>query len=145
MRHAVIIDDLRTPIGRASAENGYYRDVRADDLSAHCMRSLVARSGIDPHLVEDVTRVGVVPVEADAPRQLHNEPEILSCVTRRLDSLAPELHHAIGVGDGAHFFRPCGCGQHDICEVCRFGQKDILNDEVIERRHRLARVIDIGI
>lgn len=54
MRHAVIIDALRTPIGRASAENGYYRDVRADDLSAHCMRSLVARSGIDPHLVEDV-------------------------------------------------------------------------------------------
>jgi acetyl-CoA acyltransferase len=54
MRHAVIIDALRTPIGRASADAGLYRDVRADELSAHCMRALVARSGIDPHLIEDV-------------------------------------------------------------------------------------------
>jgi len=54
MRHAVIIDALRTPIGRAHTENGYYRDVRAEDLSAHCIKSLVERSGIDPHLIEDV-------------------------------------------------------------------------------------------
>lgn len=54
MRHAVIIDALRTPVGKASAESGYYRDVRAEDLSAHCIKSLVERSGVDPHLVEDV-------------------------------------------------------------------------------------------
>lgn len=54
MRHAVIIDAIRSPIGKASAENGYYRDVRADELSAHVMRSLVARTKIDPHLIEDV-------------------------------------------------------------------------------------------
>lgn len=54
MRHAVIIDALRTPVGKASSETGYYRSVRADDLSAHCMKALVERSGIDPHLIEDV-------------------------------------------------------------------------------------------
>lgn len=54
MRPAVIIDAVRTPIGKASSEAGYYRDVRADDLSAHCMQSLLKRTGIDPHLVEDV-------------------------------------------------------------------------------------------
>ncbi len=54
MRHAVVIDAVRTPVGRASAEKGYYRDVRADDLSAHVIRALMARSGIDPKLVEDV-------------------------------------------------------------------------------------------
>jgi acetyl-CoA acyltransferase len=54
MRHAVIIDALRTPIGRAHSETGYYRSVRADDLSAHCMKTLVERTGIDPHLIEDV-------------------------------------------------------------------------------------------
>src|SRR5262245_35291455 len=54
MRQAVVIDAVRTPIGKASAETGYYRDVRADDLSAHCMRAVVARSRIDPRLVEDV-------------------------------------------------------------------------------------------
>ncbi len=54
MRHAVIIDALRTPIGKASSESGYYRSVRADDLSAHCIKTLVERTGIDPHLIEDV-------------------------------------------------------------------------------------------
>lgn len=54
MRSAVIIDAVRTPIGKASAETGIYRDVRAEDLSAHCIQSLLKRTGIDPHLVEDV-------------------------------------------------------------------------------------------
>jgi acetyl-CoA acyltransferase len=54
MRRTVIIDALRTPIGKASAETGYYRDVRADDLSAACIKALVERSKIDPRLIEDV-------------------------------------------------------------------------------------------
>jgi acetyl-CoA acyltransferase len=54
MRQAVIVDAIRTPIGKASSESGYYRSVRADDLSAQCIQALVARTGIDPHLVEDV-------------------------------------------------------------------------------------------
>src|SRR6478609_605366 len=54
MKNAVVIDALRTPVGRASAENGYYRDVRSEELSAHAIRALVERTGIDPHLVEDV-------------------------------------------------------------------------------------------
>jgi acetyl-CoA acyltransferase len=54
MRHAVIIDAVRTPVGRASAEKGYFRDVRSEDLSAHVIRALVERTGIDPRLVEDV-------------------------------------------------------------------------------------------
>ena len=54
MRQAVIVDALRTPIGKASSDTGYFRSVRADDLSAQCMRALVERTRIDPHLIEDV-------------------------------------------------------------------------------------------
>ena len=54
MSHAVIINALRTPVGRASPQNGYFRDTRADDLSAFVIRSLVERTGIDPKLIEDV-------------------------------------------------------------------------------------------
>lgn len=54
MRQAVIVDAIRTPIGKASSDAGYFRAVRADDLSAHCMRGLIERTKIDPHLVEDV-------------------------------------------------------------------------------------------
>ncbi len=54
MRHAVIIDAVRTPIGRAHAEKGMYRDVRADDLSADLMRALLERTGLPATLVEDI-------------------------------------------------------------------------------------------
>ncbi len=54
MKHAVVIDAVRTPIGRASADKGIFRDVRAEDLSAHVMRGLVERTGIEPALIEDV-------------------------------------------------------------------------------------------
>jgi acetyl-CoA acyltransferase len=54
MKSAVVIDALRTPIGRASAESGYYRDVRSEDLSAHVLRALIGRTGIEPRLIEDV-------------------------------------------------------------------------------------------
>ncbi len=54
MTQAVIIDAVRTPIARASSDKGYYRHVRADDLSAHVIRSLVERTGVDPHAIEDV-------------------------------------------------------------------------------------------
>lgn len=54
MRRAVVIDAVRTPIGRASADRGCYRDVRAEELSAHIIRALVDRAGIDSRLIEDV-------------------------------------------------------------------------------------------
>jgi len=54
MRHAVIVEAVRTPIGRAHPEKGIYRDVRADDLSADLMQALVKRVGIEPSAVEDI-------------------------------------------------------------------------------------------
>ncbi len=54
MRHAVIVEAVRTPIGRAHPEKGIYRDVRADDLSADLMQALVKRVGVEPSAVEDI-------------------------------------------------------------------------------------------
>jgi acetyl-CoA acyltransferase len=54
MRSAVIIDAVRTPIGRAHPEKGIFRDVRADDLSADLMKALVERVGIPASEIEDV-------------------------------------------------------------------------------------------
>ncbi|PWK05410.1 thiolase family protein [Tumebacillus permanentifrigoris] len=51
MREAVIIEAVRTPIGRY---NGVFKDVRPDDLGAHVIRALVDRTGIDPALIDDV-------------------------------------------------------------------------------------------
>jgi acetyl-CoA acyltransferase len=54
MSSAVIIDCVRTPIGRAHPERGFFRDVRSDDLAVACIRALVERTGIDPEAIEDV-------------------------------------------------------------------------------------------
>src|SRR5688500_18243235 len=54
MNSAVIVDCVRTPIGRAHKERGVFRDVRSDDLAAECLKALVARTGIDPAEIEDV-------------------------------------------------------------------------------------------
>jgi acetyl-CoA acyltransferase len=54
MKHAVVIEAVRTPIGRAHAEKGIYRDTRADDLSADLLRALIDRVNIPAALVEDI-------------------------------------------------------------------------------------------
>ena len=54
MNTAVVVDAVRTPIGKASADKGIFRNIRAEDLSAHVMKSLIQRTGIDARLIEDV-------------------------------------------------------------------------------------------
>ena len=51
MQSAVITSVVRTPIGRA--HKGSLRDVRPDDLVAEVIKEAVARSGIDPGLLDD--------------------------------------------------------------------------------------------
>lgn len=54
MSEAVIIDAVRTPIGRAHKDKGVFRDVRSDDLAVAVVKGLVERTGIDPNAVEDL-------------------------------------------------------------------------------------------
>lgn len=58
MRTAVIVDAVRTPIGKGKA-SGALHDVHAVDLLAHSLRAIVERTGIDPGVVDDVI-AGVV-------------------------------------------------------------------------------------
>ncbi|MGW4714879.1 thiolase family protein [Nocardia sp. NPDC004260] len=53
MRDAVIVEAVRTPIGKGKP-NGALHDVNAVDLLAHSLREVVDRSGIDPALIDDV-------------------------------------------------------------------------------------------
>ena len=51
MPNAVIVDAVRTPLGR---RNGKLKDVHAVDLAAHVLAALQQRNDLDPALVEDV-------------------------------------------------------------------------------------------
>ncbi len=51
MRDVVILDAVRTPVGRYA---GALRSVRPDDLAAHVIQAIVRRHTLDPGVIEDV-------------------------------------------------------------------------------------------
>ncbi|RMG93024.1 MAG: 3-oxoadipyl-CoA thiolase, partial [Chloroflexi bacterium] len=51
MREVVIVNAVRTPIGR---HGGALSQVRPDDMAALVIKEVVARSGIDPNEIEEV-------------------------------------------------------------------------------------------
>ncbi|HEY7588588.1 MAG TPA: thiolase family protein [Thermoplasmata archaeon] len=51
MREAVIVEAVRTPVGK---RGGSLKDWRPDELAAFALRALVERTGIEPKIVEDV-------------------------------------------------------------------------------------------
>jgi acetyl-CoA acyltransferase len=51
MRDAVIVDAVRTPVGK---RNGAYAEIHPSELTAHVLNALVERNGLDPALVDDV-------------------------------------------------------------------------------------------
>jgi acetyl-CoA acyltransferase len=50
----VIVEAVRTPIGRGRADKGYYKDTHPNELLGATYRELISRTGIDPALVDDV-------------------------------------------------------------------------------------------
>ncbi|MEA2297582.1 MAG: acetyl-CoA acyltransferase [Solirubrobacteraceae bacterium] len=53
-REVVIVEAVRTPIGRGHPEKGYYRDVHPNHLLGTCYTEVLRRAGVDPAEVEDV-------------------------------------------------------------------------------------------
>ncbi|MEU8322133.1 thiolase family protein [Nonomuraea sp. NPDC048881] len=53
MRDAVIVQAVRTPIGKGKPGGGLH-GTHPVDLLAHALRALIERSGVDPSLVDDV-------------------------------------------------------------------------------------------
>ena len=51
MREAVIVESVRTPVGR---HGGALSQVRPDDLAALVLREVVKRAGLQPQLIEEV-------------------------------------------------------------------------------------------
>jgi acetyl-CoA acyltransferase len=104
MADAVILDAVRTPIGR---RGGALKDVRPDDLAGHVLRAIVERTRIKPSIVEDV---------------------ILGCVTQtdeqgtniaRIAALLAGFPESV---PGTSVNRQCGSGQQAV----NFGAMEVL-------------------
>src|SRR3954467_8501969 len=53
-REVLIVEAVRTPIGRGHAEKGYYKDTHPNDLLGRCYSEVLDRAGVDASEVEDV-------------------------------------------------------------------------------------------
>jgi acetyl-CoA acyltransferase len=53
-REVVIVEAVRTPIGRGHPEKGYYKDTHPNELLGRCFTEVIERAGIEPAQVEDV-------------------------------------------------------------------------------------------
>src|ERR1700754_1891927 len=71
-RDAVIVEAVRTPIGKGKA-SGALHDVLPVDLLAHSLRELVARTGVDPAQVDDVIAGAVTQVGDQAANIARND------------------------------------------------------------------------
>jgi len=113
MNQVVIVDCIRTPMGRS--KNGAFRNIRAEDLSAHLMTKLLQRNAqVDPVEIEDI---------------------YWGCVQQTLEqgfnvarnaALLAELPHSIGA---VTVNRLCGSSMqalHDGARAIQCGDADII-------------------
>lgn len=109
-RDAVIVEVVRTPVGRGKA-NGTLHVEHPVDLMAHSLRQVVQRSGIDPSLIDDVIG-GVVTAVGDQASNMTRRaalaagfPESVPATTvdRQCGSSQQAIHFAAqGVISGAY-------------------------------------------
>lgn len=113
MKEVVVIDCIRTPMGRS--KNGVFRNVRAEELSAHLMKGLIDRNPkVNPEEIEDVIW-GCVQQTLEQGFNIARNASLLaglpksiagSTVNRLCGSSMQALHdatRAIQVGDGDIF------------------------------------------
>ena len=92
MQNAVIVDTLRTPLGK---RNGRLKDWHPVDLAGTALKALVERTGFDPALIDDVIMGCVMQVGEQSLNVARNAV------------LAAGLPETI---PGTTVDRQCGCG-----------------------------------
>jgi len=110
MREAVIVEAVRTPIGK---RNGKLKDVHPVVLGSLVLKELIKRAGIKPELVDDV---------------------VFGCVAVRLEPASPALRgqsHSVGRLRRDHRRR------RRVDEPCADGvERDAARHTVSARAHR---------
>ena len=53
-REVLVVDGVRTPMGKSHPDRGWYRDTHPNEILGAVYTSLIARSGLDPAVVEDL-------------------------------------------------------------------------------------------
>ncbi len=122
MRNAVIVDAVRTPVGR---RNGVFKDYHPVDLAAVPLEALVERNGLDPGRIEDVI-MGTV---SQTGEQAYN--------VGRNAALAAGFPESV---PGVTIDRQCGSSQqsvHFAAQAVMAGAQDIVIAAGVENMTRV--------
>ena len=121
MREAVIIEAVRTPVGR---KNGFFSGYRSEDLAGLVLKELVKRAGVDPALVEDVLMGCVTQVGEQG-----------FCIGRQAALIADYPMHVPGLS----IDRQCGSSQqavHFAAQAILAGDMDVVVAAGVENMTR---------
>lgn len=122
MRSAVIVDAVRTPIGR---RNGAFKDLHPVDLAAIPLEAIVKRNDLDPELIEDVIMGNV----SQTGEQSYN--------VGRNAALAAGLPESV---PGVTIDRQCGSSQqsvHFAAQAVMAGVQDVVVAAGVENMTRV--------
>ncbi|HBV99160.1 MAG: acetyl-CoA acetyltransferase [Peptococcaceae bacterium BICA1-7] len=122
MREAVIVEAVRTPVGR---RGGMLSGIRSEDLAGLALKELVKRAGIDPGLVEDVIMGCVSQVGEQS-----------MCIGREAALIADYPAHV----PGTTLDRQCGSSQqavHFAAQAIISGDMDVVVAAGIENMTRV--------
>jgi acetyl-CoA acyltransferase len=120
MKNAVIIDAVRTPMSRSKAGN--FRNIRAEELSAHLMREILKRNPqLNPAEIEDIIW-GCVQQTLEQCYNIGRNAQLLTeipktvsaqTVNRLCGSSMTAIHMAVqGIWSGQGEFYLCGGVEH---------------------------------
>lgn len=122
MREAVIVEAVRTPVGR---RNGILSSIRCEDLAGLVLKEVVKRAGVNPALVEDVLMGCVSQVGEQA-----------LCIGRQAALIADYPQHVPGLT----IDRQCGSSQqavHFAAQAILAGDMDVVVAAGIENMSRV--------
>ncbi|HBW35617.1 thiolase family protein [Desulfosporosinus sp. BICA1-9] len=122
MREAVIVEAVRTPVGR---RNGALSAIRSEDLAGQVLREVVKRGGVDPALIEDVLMGCVSQVGEQG-----------FCIGRQAALIADYPQHVPGLT----IDRQCGSSQqaiHFAAQAILAGDMDIVVAAGVENMSRV--------
>jgi acetyl-CoA acyltransferase len=122
MRNAVIVDAVRTPVGR---RNGVFKDIHPVDLASIPLQALIERNDLDPELIDDVIMGNV----SQTGEQAYN--------VGRNAALAAGFPESV---PGVTIDRQCGSSQqsaHFAAQAVMAGAQDIVVAAGVENMTRV--------
>jgi len=111
MPHAVLVDAVRTPIGRFQ---GGLSSVRPDDLAALVLASLVERTGIDPARVDEVF-MGCANQAGEDNRNVARMAALLAGLPQSVPGVTLNRLCASGLEAVNQAARMIRCGDGELC------------------------------